>query len=149
MILYFFTRPQQINSSPPSAAYMRQLTWSQLVRIMACRLFGANLLLDPILTFCPLGLWEQCSVKLESKYKVSHSWKYISKCRLWNDGHFACGVEPMNKTVAFQKIKFVTINLIGVTFPWARWRSNTSTLEDDITFFHHALIHQDRVMPIK
>ena len=38
-----------INSSPPSAAYMRQWTGSALVQVMACRLFGAWLI-GPICT---------------------------------------------------------------------------------------------------
>ena len=44
------TRPQWVNSSPPSAAYMRQWIGSALVQIMACRLFGAKPLPEPILT---------------------------------------------------------------------------------------------------
>ena len=35
---------------------------------MACRLFGAKPLLQPMLTYCLLGLWEQTSVKFKSKY---------------------------------------------------------------------------------
>ena len=43
-----------INSSPPSAAYMRQWIVSALVQIMACRLFGAKLLYKPMLGYCQL-----------------------------------------------------------------------------------------------
>ena len=32
-----------LNSSPPSAAYMLQWIWTELVQIMACRLFSANI----------------------------------------------------------------------------------------------------------
>ena len=39
------------NSSPPSAAYMRQWTGSALVQVMACRLFGAKPLPEPMLTY--------------------------------------------------------------------------------------------------
>ena len=39
------------NSSPPSAAYMRQWIGSALVRVMACRLFGAKPLTEPMLTY--------------------------------------------------------------------------------------------------
>ena len=42
------------NSSPPSAAYMRQWTGSSLVQVMACRLFGAAPLSEPILAYCQL-----------------------------------------------------------------------------------------------
>ena len=40
------------NSSPPSAAYMRQWTGPALVQIMACRLFGAKPLSEPMLEYC-------------------------------------------------------------------------------------------------
>ena len=40
-----------INSSPPSAAYMSR---SALFQIMACRLFGAKPLPEPMLTYCQL-----------------------------------------------------------------------------------------------
>ena len=43
-----------INSSPPSAAYMRQWTGSSLVQVMPCRLFGAKPLPEPKLTYCQL-----------------------------------------------------------------------------------------------
>ena len=39
------------NSSPPSAAYMRQETGSALVQVMACRLFGTKPLSEPLLTY--------------------------------------------------------------------------------------------------
>ena len=42
-------------SSPSSAAYMRQWTGSPLVQIMACRLFGAKPLSEPMLGFCQLN----------------------------------------------------------------------------------------------
>ena len=43
-----------INSSLPSAAYMRQWIESILVQIMACRLFGAKPLFKPMLYFWQL-----------------------------------------------------------------------------------------------
>ena len=42
------SNPISVNSSPPSAAYMRQWTGSALVQIMACRLFSAK----PYLSQC-------------------------------------------------------------------------------------------------
>ena len=41
-----------VNSSPPSAAYMRQWIGSALVQIMACRLYGAKPLSEPMLECC-------------------------------------------------------------------------------------------------
>ena len=43
-----------VNSSPPSAAYMRQWICSALVQIMACRLFGTKPLSKPTLGYCQL-----------------------------------------------------------------------------------------------
>ena len=52
-----------INSSPPSAAYMGWWIGLALVQIMACRLFGAKPLSKPILGHCQLDPMEQTSVK--------------------------------------------------------------------------------------
>ena len=49
---------------PPSAVYMRRGTGSALIRVMASRLFGANPLPEPVLTYNQLDPWEQTSVKL-------------------------------------------------------------------------------------
>ena len=61
------TRPQWVNSSPPSAAYMCQWTRLALVQIMACRLSSAKPLSEPMLLYCKLDPQEQTSVKFESK----------------------------------------------------------------------------------
>ena len=45
----------QLNSSPPSAAYMRQWIGSALIQIMAWRIFGAKPLSKPMLGYCQLG----------------------------------------------------------------------------------------------
>ena len=55
--------PISLNSSPPSAAYMSQWIGSALVKIMACRLFGAKPLSKPLLGYCQLDPEEQTSVK--------------------------------------------------------------------------------------
>ena len=44
-----------VNSSPPSAAYMRQSIRTELVRLVACHLFGIKQLPEPTLTHCQLG----------------------------------------------------------------------------------------------
>ena len=41
-----------VNSSPPNAAYMRLWTRSALVQVMACRLFGGKPLPEPMLAHC-------------------------------------------------------------------------------------------------
>ena len=58
---------------------------------MACRLFGAKPLSEPLLEYCLLDPWEQTSVKFESKYKFTHFLKFIWKSRRWNVGHFVQG----------------------------------------------------------
>ena len=45
-------RSHSVNSSPPSATYMRRLRGSALVQIMACRLIGAKPLSKPMLEYC-------------------------------------------------------------------------------------------------
>ena len=47
------------DSSPHCAAYMCQRTRSALVKVMACRLFGAKPLPESMLTYCQLENWEQ------------------------------------------------------------------------------------------
>ena len=79
--------PSCFNSSTPSAAYMCRWTESALVQVMACRLFGAKPLPEPMFTFCQLDHQEHTSVKFESKYKTFNSRKCIWKCRLRNCGH--------------------------------------------------------------
>ena len=67
---------------PPSAAYIHQWTGSSLVRVMACRLFGAKPLPEPMLVYCQLDSWEQVTVNVESEFYNFHSTKCIWKCRL-------------------------------------------------------------------
>ena len=43
-----------LTQSPPSAAYMRWWIRSALVKVMACHLFGAKPLPEPMLTYCQL-----------------------------------------------------------------------------------------------
>ena len=50
-------QPQSVNSLRPRGAYMRQETRSSLLQIMACRLFGAKPLSEPILEIF-IGLLE-------------------------------------------------------------------------------------------
>ena len=56
-----------LNSSPPSAAYMRRWTGSTLVQTMACRLVGTKPLSEQMPVYCQLEPWKQISVKFESE----------------------------------------------------------------------------------
>ena len=72
------------NSSAPNAAYMRQWSVSvpSLVHVMACHLFGAKPLSEPMLVYCQLNSREQISVKFKSEFYHFHSRKCIWNCRL-------------------------------------------------------------------
>ena len=48
-----------VNSSPPSAAYMRRWTGSSLFQVMAWRLFGAKPLYETMLVYYQSDFWEQ------------------------------------------------------------------------------------------
>ena len=85
-----------LNSSTPSAAYKHQWTGSALVRVMTCRLFDAQLLPQPMLTYCQLDSWEQISVKIEfDLFYHLHSRKCVWKCRLRNGSHFHSGGDKL------------------------------------------------------
>ena len=84
-----------INSSPPSAAYMRQWIGSALVQIMAWRLFGAKPLSKPM-----LGYYEVVIISLRNKLQ----WNFKQNAKLFihyiaaanivkmrDGGHFAQG----------------------------------------------------------
>ena len=59
---------------------MRQWTGPSSVQIMACRLFGAKPLPEPMLVYCQLDSWEHISVKLKSEFYHFHLRKCILKC---------------------------------------------------------------------
>ena len=86
-IKYESTFLKNFNSPLPGAAYMCQWNGPALVQIMACRLFGAKPLPEPMLTYYQLDPKEQISVKFESRYKKivqKTPWNY----RRRNGGHF-------------------------------------------------------------
>ena len=85
-----------INSSPPSAAYVHHWIGSALLQLMACRLFGAKPLPEPILAYFELDSWEQISVKVELKFCHFHSRKCIWKCRLPKCRPFCPGGDELN-----------------------------------------------------
>ena len=63
-----------VNSFPPSAAYMRHWMRWALVPVMACRLFGAKPLPEPMLVFfvnCTLGSTLQWNSN--QKHRIFHS----------------------------------------------------------------------------
>ena len=84
-----------LNSSPPSAAYMRQGIGSALVQILACRLFGAKSLSERVLAYCQFDPWDQTTVKFESKYKTFHSRNAFEKNCLLKWRPFCSGVDGL------------------------------------------------------
>ena len=71
-----------INSSPPSATYMRQWTGPSLVEVMACHLFAAKPLPEPMLSYCLSDSWEQMSMQFEQEFYNFLSRKCIWKSQL-------------------------------------------------------------------
>ena len=79
------------NSLRPSDAYMRQYTKLSFVQIMACRLFGAKPLSEPVLIYCSLDPWEQIFSEIRKSMKkntkmcfVNFTWgKYPRNWFLW------------------------------------------------------------------
>ena len=105
-----------INSSPPSATYMCQWTGSALFQVMACRLFGAKPLPEPVLAYCQLESWEQISVNFESEFYHSHSRKYIWKCRLLYGDHFVQGEMSWRKKVQCSDVMWAVLGSL-----WYHW----------------------------
>ena len=68
------------NSLKPRDAFMRHQTRPSLLQIMACRLFGAKPLTEPMY-HCQLDLWEDIVYQNTTR-------KCAFKCRLRNGVHF-------------------------------------------------------------
>ena len=81
-------RGQWVNSLRQSDAYMRQYNIVTLLQIMACHLFSAKPLSEPMHSYCQLDTKEHISVNFYSRFKSFHSVKCTWKCRLRNGGHF-------------------------------------------------------------
>ena len=64
-----YRMPYHLNSSLPSAAYLRQRTGSSLVQVMACRLFAAKTLPEPMLAYWQPESLEQISVKYKNEFQ--------------------------------------------------------------------------------
>ena len=63
----------------PNVAFMPPLIKPSVVQIIACRLFDAKHLPEPVQVYCWLEIYEQMSVKLESKHEDPKFW---SLCNL-------------------------------------------------------------------
>ena len=108
MVLYnhnhfkFMDTPCPININLPClielsyvTEIVHQVSWPRLVQVMACRLLGARLFPEPMLTQLDhnilkswnIDLWEQLSVKFEWRHQTFFARKSIWKCSLRNDAH--------------------------------------------------------------
>ena len=86
----------ELDSSPPSAAYMRQWTWSSLVQVILLSPARHQAITWPnsdLLSTGPLGTnLNEILIKCACiKFTNFHSVKCAWKCRLWNGGHLSRG----------------------------------------------------------
>ena len=105
-----------LNSSPSSAAYMRQWTASVLLQAMACRLFGAKPLPnDDFLPIAPLGTnFSEVRIKIQnfSFMKMSEKWRTF--CSGGDELRYTehCSVldihGPWNWPTGFGRIRFAS-----------------------------------------
>ena len=70
------TPPPSVNSSPPSAAYMRQWIGWTLVQIIACSLFSAKPLSKPMLHYCQFRAnFSEILIKIKKFQERNCIWK--------------------------------------------------------------------------
>ena len=69
-----------LNSSPPSAPYMRLWTGSTLVQIMACRLLGTKPLPQPMIHFANWTNSNEIRIKIQNFHSRKWIWKWRQFC---------------------------------------------------------------------
>ena len=75
-------KEDRANSVKSYDAYMYHYNIPTLLQIMACRLFSAKPLSEPMLPYCQLDFREHISMKFHFRFKTFHSGKYTWKCCL-------------------------------------------------------------------
>ena len=139
-----------INSSPLSAAYMHWSTWSPLVQVMACRLFGTKPLPEPMLTYSQLDSWEYISVKFESQFYHFHSRKCIWKCRLpkwWPFCPGGDGVIPLAS--CFNPLYVSTCYCGGQSFLWILMKPHDSWSLVSARIYHRGVWHHFNIKALR
>ena len=85
---------------------MRQRAWSALVHVMACRLFGAKPLPEPMLVYCQIGghfVQEEMSQRRKHCHVTTLSWAaelVVSRQIMMQRGHFIHVTPPINPKYA-------------------------------------------------
>ena len=79
------------NSSPSSAAYMCQWTGPSLVQVMACRLFDAKPLPEPMLVYCQLDPGNKFRWNLNRNFILFIQENAFQNVVCQNGGHFVQG----------------------------------------------------------
>ena len=99
---------------------MRQWIRSALVPVMACRLFGAKPLLEPMLAYCLLDSWEQISMKFESEFYHFHSRKCNWNYRLLKGRLFCLGGDDLISVRVLKPEYSVrqTMSIAWLQMPW-------------------------------
>ena len=84
-----FMKPCELTHLPlVPHIYMRQWIGWALAQIMACRLFGAKPLSEPMLDYCQLDPKEHTSVKFQLKFEVFPFKNAFGNAVCQNAGHF-------------------------------------------------------------
>ena len=87
-------RPTQVNS------YMRHWTGSSLVHVMACCLFGAKPLPEPMMAYCQFDSWKQISVNFISELR-HFLWQICTwECRLQKQRPSCSGLNILTRSVS-------------------------------------------------
>ena len=72
-----------VNSSPPVFVYLRRWIGSTLVQIMACRLFGAKPLSNPMLSYCQLDNKLQWNFNQNTKLFIHKNENIFCEMMAW------------------------------------------------------------------
>ena len=89
---------------------------------MACCIFSAMPLSEPMLPYCKLDPREHVSMKFYSKFKSLHSRKWTWKCHLLNGSHFVSASIYQNEDQYHETV--VSNELHKNCLKKARWKCN-------------------------
>ena len=116
---------------------MRRWTGPSLIQVMACRLFGAKPLSEPMLANCQLDSCEQISVKFKSKFYHFHSKNVFENVFCKIDGHSVQGGDEL----IYRLVHYVKSTL---------WRCPTSSgmIRNRSAYYdHNPVVIVRRIMP--